>query len=40
MTHRDDDVFKTLIVDPAEKERERVAKKQSKPLKVRKQPKG
>ncbi|TEY78279.1 hypothetical protein BOTCAL_0050g00100 [Botryotinia calthae] len=40
LTHRDDDVFKTLIVDPAEKERERVAKKQSKPLKVRKQPKG
>ncbi|KAI9643775.1 hypothetical protein NHQ30_007124 [Ciborinia camelliae] len=39
LTHRDDDVFKTLIVDPAEKERERVAKKQSKP-KIRKQPKG
>ncbi|APA07508.1 hypothetical protein sscle_03g022780 [Sclerotinia sclerotiorum 1980 UF-70] len=38
LTHRDDDVFKTLIVEPAEKERERVAKKQSK-LKTQKQPK-
>ncbi|RAL61332.1 hypothetical protein DID88_009468 [Monilinia fructigena] len=39
LTHRDDDVFKTLVVEPAEKERQRVAKKQSKPPKVFKQPK-
>ncbi|KAG4031954.1 hypothetical protein MFRU_008g03040 [Monilinia fructicola] len=39
LTHRDDDVFKTLVVEPAEKERQRVAKKQSKPLKACKQPK-
>ncbi|CAD6440433.1 87d2cc91-de03-4112-b5b2-7ffb966f8815 [Sclerotinia trifoliorum] len=38
LTHRDDDVFKTLVVEPAEKERDRVAKKQSK-LKTHKQPK-
>ncbi|QSZ32986.1 hypothetical protein DSL72_002570 [Monilinia vaccinii-corymbosi] len=40
LTHREDKVFKTLIVEPAEKERERLAKKQSKPPKARKQPKG